>query len=235
MQIGFWIAQNFIVSPELLTSDTSIELAFEVLPWRTPLRMIFRNEGSFFIESDHLDHLSELIQHLATFFNVQHLATEIEIRDDHRKQLLELMEGVRGYQAIRQRLTVDMADQVNEIRNCYNESENARLMSDTVEMKRCYAAILSGNEHLVDLQNIRDSNYNELMKRLKQINLHIQYSSNCRGKNNFVLLLVNSKIYCAFLLVGKYQTDVIQASRQAIKAEDFEQLIKLTLHGIENP
>ncbi|XP_057373996.1 Bardet-Biedl syndrome 2 protein-like isoform X1 [Daphnia carinata] len=214
-RIGFWIAQNFIVSPELLNSDTSIELAFEVLPWRTPLTMIFRNEGSFLIESDRLDHVSELIQHLAKFFNVQHLGTEIEIRDDHRKELLELMEGVRGYQAIRQRLTVDMADQVNEIRNWYNESENARLMNDMVEMKRCYAAILSGNQQLVDQQNIRDSNYSELMKRLKQINLHVQHSSNCR--------------------VGKYQTDVIQASRQAIKAEDFEQLIKITLHGIENP
>lgn len=175
------------MSTELFTSDTSIDLAFEVLPYRTPIRMSFCNEGSFLIECDRLDHMSDLIQHLATFFNVQHLASEIEIRDDHLEQLMELMEGVRGYQAIRQRLTVDMADQMNEIRNLYSESENARLMNDTVEMKRCYAAVLSGNQQLIDLQNIRDSNYNELMKRLKQINLHVQYSSNCRGKTDFQL------------------------------------------------
>ena len=75
-----------------------------------------------------------------------------------------------------------MADQVNEVRNWFNESENARLMNDMSEMRRSYAAIQSGNRQLVDLQNIRDSNYSELMDRLKQINLHVQNSSSCRGK-----------------------------------------------------
>ena len=182
MQIGFWIAQNFIVSPELLASESSIELAFEVLPCGTPLRISFLNEGSFLIESDRLDHVSDLIQHLATFFNVQQLASDIEISENQLKELTELMEGVRGHQAIRQRLTVDMADQVNEVRNWFNESENARLMNDMSEMRRSYAAIQSGNRQLVDLQNIRDSNYSELMDRLKQINLHVQNSSSCRGK-----------------------------------------------------
>lgn len=194
MQIGFWVAQNFIVSRELPTDDTSIELAFEVLPWRTPLRITFANEGNLLIESDRLDSVAELIQHLATFFNVQHLASDIEINDDHLKQLMGLMEGVNGLQAVRQRLTVDMADQVNELRNCYSESENARSMNDMAEMRRSYAVMQSGNQQLVDLQNIRDSNYCELMDRLRQINLHVQHSSSCRGKmnRNFVKL---PKIY----------------------------------------
>ena len=166
----------------MLASESSIELAFEVLPCGTPLRISFLNEGSFLIESDRLDHVSDLIQHLATFFNVQQLASDIEISENQLKELTELMEGVRGHQAIRQRLTVDMADQVNEVRNWFNESENARLMNDMSEMRRSYAAIQSGNRQLVDLQNIRDSNYSELMDRLKQINLHVQNSSSCRGK-----------------------------------------------------
>lgn len=170
------------MSPELLASESSIELAFEVLPCRTPLRMNFLNEGSFLIESDRLDHVSELVQHLANFFNVQHLASDIQISDHHLKELTELMEGVGGHQAVRQRLTVDMADQVNEVRNLFYESENARLMNDMAEMRRSYAAIQSGNQKLVDLQIIRDSNYSELMDRLKQINLHVQNSSSCRGK-----------------------------------------------------
>lgn len=105
------------------------------------------------------------------------------------------MEGVGGHQAVRQRLTVDMADQVNEVRNLFYESENARLMNDMAEMRRSYAAIQSGNQKLVDLQIIRDSNYSELMDRLKQINLHVQNSSSCRGKKKrfqiSCILLVN--------------------------------------------
>lgn len=175
------MAQNFILTPDWLADDTSIELAFEVLPWRTPLRIVFAAEGSLLIEADRLEPVSELVQHLATFFNIQHLASNIEIDDTHFKQLIDLMEGVRGLQSVRQRLTVDMADQMNEIRNSFNESENARSMNDMVELRRFYATMLSGNRQLIDLQNIRDSNYNELINRLKQINLHVQHSSSCRG------------------------------------------------------
>ena len=175
------MAQNFIGTPQLPFDDTCIELAFEVLPLRTPLRITFASDGNLLIDSDRLEPIAELIQHLATFFNIQHLNSDIEIRDDHLKELMQLMEGVAGLQAVRQRLTVDMADQVNELRNCYGESENSRLMNDMAEMRRSYAAMLSGNQQLVDLQNIRDSNYCELMDRLKRINLHVQHSSSCRG------------------------------------------------------
>jgi len=33
--------------------------------------------------------------------------------------------------------------------------------------------------------------------------------------------------------VGKHQADVIQASRDAIKRSDFDQLIKTTLYGVD--
>lgn len=142
---------------------------------------MFAAEGSLVIASDRLEPVAELVQHLATFFNIQHLASHIDIDDTHLKELVDLMEGVRGLQSVRQRLTVDMADQMNDIRNSFYESENARSMNDMVELRRIYAAMLSGNRQLIDLQNIRDSNYNELINRLKQINLHVQHSSSCRG------------------------------------------------------
>ena len=154
---------------------------------RTPLRISFASDGFLLIESDRLEPISELIQNLAMFFNVSQLASDIEVNDERMKEFLNLMEGIRDLQSIRQRLTVDMADQVNELRNCYNDSEMARSMNDTVEMRRLYAAILGGNQQLVDQQNIRDSNYVELMSRLKQINLHVQHSSSCRGESAFVL------------------------------------------------
>jgi len=51
------------------------------------------------------------------------------------------------------------------------------------------------------------------MNALKQVNLHVQHSAKCR--------------------VGKHQADVIQASRDAIKRSDFDQLIKTTLYGVD--
>lgn len=176
------MAQNFILPPDSLASDTSIAVAFEVLPWRIPLRISFTAEGLLVMESDRLDQISELIQHLATFFNIQNLASDIEINEEYSKQLVDLMEGVRELQSVRQRLTVDMADTMNQVRNTFQESENSRLVGDMAEMRTFYSSILSGNQQLVDLQNIRDTNYKDLIHRLKQINLHVQHSSSCRGK-----------------------------------------------------
>lgn len=142
--------------------------------------------------------MSELIQHLANFFNIQNLASDIEINQDYSKELVELMEGVRDLQAVRQRLTVDMADKMSQVRNSLNESENARSMDDMAEMRTFYSAILGGNQELMDLQNIRDTNYTELMHRLKQINLHVQHSSSCRGKQSQRFLVLISFLILSF-------------------------------------
>lgn len=55
---------------------------------------------------------AELIQHLASFFNIQHLASDLEIAEDRLRKLMRVMESARELQSVRQRLTVDIADQV---------------------------------------------------------------------------------------------------------------------------
>ena len=138
-QIGFWIETNFI-SPffdPLKDCEGPILLAFEILPWRTTLRLSFLLEGYLVrkilifnliltwiysnlwiknrkvIDSDRLDAASAVIQHLASFLNVQQLNSTIEISDEHMKDLVLLTNKVQDLQVIRQRLQIESANQVN--------------------------------------------------------------------------------------------------------------------------
>jgi len=99
------------------------------------------------------------------------------------------------------------------MRNLHAEVENAQLLGNKAEMRRKYVAIHTGNQLLLNNNQIRNANYQSLMNALKQVNLHVQHSAKCR--------------------VGKHQADVIQASRDAIKRSDFDQLIKTTLYGVD--
>lgn len=139
--------QNFLLPSELtsnnLCEELPVELDFEVLPSRAPLYLTLTTDGHLFIDTEKLDCASELIQHLAGFLNVQHLTSEIEAADLALRDLLDLMQNARELQAVRQRLTVDMANQVGDVRNVFADSEAARLLGDMAELRRCYAALVT--------------------------------------------------------------------------------------------
>ena len=184
-QIIFWIEQNFLLFPDWSASrsqEPPIELAFEVLPDRFPVKITLASlDGWLSIDSERLDAASELIQHLSSFLNVQQLSSEIEVSDEALRDIVELTNSVRELQAVRQRLTVDMANQVSEVRNLFADAEAARLMGDTAELRRCYAAMAGGNRDLAGQQGLRQSNYSQLMDCLRSVNLHVQHAASCRG------------------------------------------------------
>ena len=67
------------------------------------------------------------------------------------------------------------------MRNLHAEVENAQLLGNKAEMRRKYVAIHTGNQLLLNNNQIRNANYQSLMNALKQVNLHIQHSAKCRG------------------------------------------------------
>lgn len=115
-QIDTWVTQNFILPPEILASNeqSGIDLSFEALPSMTQLRISFAPDGLMEIETESLDLAGELIQHLATFLKVPNLSSDIEITEEHMTQMLELMQRAQDLQEVRQRLTVGIANQVQQ-------------------------------------------------------------------------------------------------------------------------
>jgi len=64
------------------------------------------------IDSDRLDAAAAIIQHLASFLNVNQIACDIQISDDHMRELVLLTSKVKDLQVLRQRLQIDMTNQV---------------------------------------------------------------------------------------------------------------------------
>lgn len=193
-----------------MNEEPPIELPFEVLPEHSPVSLtLATSDGQLLITADRLDDAAELIQHLSAFLNVQQLAADIEASESAIQSLLSLVHSTQELQAVRQRLTVDMANQVSVVRNLYADAEAARLLCDTAEMRRYYASIAGENRQLAGQQGVRRANYTQLMDCLKRINLHVQHAARCRGMLITIFYLNFYSIFPFKFTVGKYQTDVV--------------------------
>ena len=78
-------------------------------------------------------------------------------------------------------------------------------------MKRHYIELMNTNRDLVSGYKIRSTNHEELIKNVKGLNQIVQRSGNLRA--------------------GKFKTDVISCSRQAIKQNNANTLIKIIKTG----
>ena len=112
-----WLKQNFVVPQELkveeLTSSASLlDLSGVVLPTKAPIAFSYSTDGLLVVKSQRLDVIGDVIQHLAAFLNIQQLGSEIEIDADELKTILAILQNIRQLQSVRQRLTIDTAQQV---------------------------------------------------------------------------------------------------------------------------
>lgn len=64
------------------------------------------------LKSQRLDVIADIIQHLAAFLNIHQLGSEIEIDSAELEEILAILKNIRQLQSVRQRLTIDTAQQV---------------------------------------------------------------------------------------------------------------------------
>ena len=114
-QIGFWLKQNFILPDRFSVEEASVELWGVVLHTKTSVGFSYSADGWLLLQSQRLDVCADIIQQLASFLNIQQLASEIEIDSEELEQLMALLHNIRELQSVRQRLTIDTAEQVNSL------------------------------------------------------------------------------------------------------------------------
>ena len=134
MQIGFWLKQNFILSQEFSVGDSPVELRGVTLPTGSAVAFTYQPaDGLVVLESDQLGICTDLVQHLSTFFNVQHLASEIEMSPAEIQKWTLLLENIRQLQSVRQRLTVDITEQAS---TRYSKQFNINLIKQSLLRSR---------------------------------------------------------------------------------------------------
>uniref|UniRef100_A0A3B5Q5H7 BBSome complex member BBS2 n=1 Tax=Xiphophorus maculatus TaxID=8083 RepID=A0A3B5Q5H7_XIPMA len=118
---------------------------------------------------------------------------------------------VDEFHSVHQKLTADMADHSNYIRNMLVQAEDARLMADMKTMKKRYRELFDLNRDLINEYTIRSNNHNALLARLKSVNQAIQRAGRLR--------------------VGKPKNQVIAACRDAIKSNNINALFRIMRAG----
>lgn len=121
------------------------------------------------------------------------------------------MKSVADLNAARNRLSADMADDLQRVKALVVRAEDSRLLNDMVVMRRAYTDLHALNNQLVGGYNIRAANHEGLLAALKEVNQTIQRAANLR--------------------VGRAKTSVISECRAAVKANNLSLLFSLVKSG----
>ncbi|KAL5007643.1 hypothetical protein ScPMuIL_016449 [Solemya velum] len=209
-RVVLWINQSFLLQEDLACEGQQLSIAFLSLRGSGPLFIKIEQSGQVMIRTDDMDLAAEIIQSLSNFLNMEDLQVIADFPEDMEK-LRQILVKVDEFHSVRQKLTAEMADHSNLIRNMVVRAEDARIMGDMKNMRKGYMELFNLNRDLINGYKIRCSNHQELLNCLKQVNQVIQKAGKLR--------------------VGKYKTQVISACRVAIKNNNVNSLFKIIKSG----
>ncbi|KAK7242918.1 hypothetical protein SO694_00126078 [Aureococcus anophagefferens] len=153
---------------------------------------------------------AEVVQDLAAFVDARELESVADFPAE-MTALEDILSRVAKFNAIRIRLTADMADGSARIKALVLKAEDARLMADMPLMKRHYAELFALNNELIAEYNKRANNHEALLAALKDVNQIIQKASNLRA--------------------GAAKSRVVAEARAAIKTNAIDSLYQIVCEG----
>ena len=153
---------------------------------------------------------AEVVQDLAAFVDARELESVADFPAE-MAALEDILSRVAKFNAIRIRLTADMADGSARIKALVLKAEDARLMADMPLMKRHYAELFALNNELIAEYNKRANNHEALLAALKDVNQIIQKASNLRA--------------------GAAKSRVVAEARAAIKTNAIDSLYQIVCEG----
>ncbi|XP_061578712.1 Bardet-Biedl syndrome 2 protein homolog [Cololabis saira] len=205
-RVVMWLNQNFLLPDGVQTPN----ITFNSLRGRGLLSFNMASNGQITLRTDDIDLAGDVVQSLASFLAIEDLSADADF-PQYFEELRSTLTEVDEFHAVHQKLTADMADHSNYIRNMLVQAEDARLMGDMTTMKKRYRELYDLNRDLVNEYKIRSNNHNALLARLKSVNQAIQRAGRLR--------------------VGKPKNQVISACRDAIKSNNVNALFKIMRAG----
>lgn len=206
-----WVSQAFNIV-NLKPSGESLQLAFVSLRDQRPLEMIRTrdNGGRMVIRGDDMALVGEIVQDLCHFLNMKELESVADFPKE-MKVFEEVLLQVDEYNSIRLKLTAEMADNSNLVKNLVIKAEDSRILSDMPLMRKMYTELFTLNNELIGEYTKRSNNHQNLLNALKEVNQMIQKAARLR--------------------VGKAKTQVVTACRNAIKSNNIHSLFQIISKG----
>merc|ERR1712194_583987 len=146
----------------------------------------------------------EVISDLCNFLQITELESTAHFPDEMEKFKAVLLR-VDEYNAVRLKLTAEMADSANLVKALIVKAEDYRMLSDMQNLKKVFSGLQTTNSDLIAEYNKRANNHQELMSQLKDVNMMIQKAAKLR--------------------LGTPKTRVVAACRQAIKKKQYSRVV----------
>merc|ERR1712157_588091 len=118
---------------------------------------------------------------------------------------------VDEYNAVRLKLTAEMADSANLVKALIVKAEDYRMLSDMTNLKKVFSGLQQTNGDLIAEYSKRANNHSQLLAQLKEVNMMIQKAAKLR--------------------VGNAKTRVVAACRGAIKKNNIQELFQIIRSG----
>jgi len=221
IRVWTWLHRSFIGIDENMPQprgpDRNLTLDVNFVSLRTgeplSISMTSENGGQVTIATDDIEVAGELIQDLCTYLQVSELESTAHFPDEMEKFKAVLLR-VDEYNAVRLKLTAEMADSANLVKALIVKAEDYRMLSDMQNLKKVFSGLQTTNSDLIAEYNKRANNHQELMSQLKDVNMMIQKAAKLR--------------------LGNPKTRVVAACRQAIKKNNIHELFQIIKTGQDN-
>lgn len=210
-RVAAWIDACFattIVASGL--PQDALEASFVSLRDGKPLCFAMKPDGNLTVWCNDIDVVSEVVQDLTSYLGV----TELESLADfpyEMEHFRSVLLKVDEYNAIRLRLTAEMADSTNLVKMLVIRAEDARILADSELMRKMYGQLFELNRELISEHTKRATNHQELLNALKDVNQMIQKAARLR--------------------VGHAKSHIVTACRAAIKSNNIHSLFRIIASG----
>eukprot|EP00668_Euglena_longa_P011771 GGOE01014188.1.p1 GENE.GGOE01014188.1~~GGOE01014188.1.p1 ORF type:complete len:718 (-),score=178.66 GGOE01014188.1:160-2313(-) len=210
-RVAMWMQNSFNLGQKL-ERPTVLDMRFVSL--RNGLLLAIHmspdNGGQITIRINSMEVAGEIIQDLCSFLTVQELESTADFPQEFEEFKKVLMK-VDEYNAVRLKLTAEMADSSQLVKALVIKAEDARILNDMKLMKKMYSSLYEVNRELIGEYIKRANNHNELLSSLKEVNAMIQKAARLR--------------------VGAAKTKVITECRNSIKSNNIHSLFKIIRLG----
>merc|ERR1712107_879458 len=119
------------------------------------------------------DAAGEMIQDLCAHLQIEELESTASFPDEMEKFKAVLMR-VDEYNAVRLKLTAEMADSANLVKALIVKAEDYRMLSDMPNLKKVFSSLQQTNSDLISEYTKRANNHQQLLGQLKEVNMMIQ-------------------------------------------------------------
>jgi Bardet-Biedl syndrome 2 protein len=165
------------------------------------------------VRCEDMELAAEVVQDLCAFFKLKELESTVNFPNE-MTQFEGVLRAVAEFNALRVKMSADMADDTQRVKALVVRAEDARIMTDMETMGRAYTDLYSLNNQLIAGYNNRMQSHTGLLGALKEVNQMIQKAANLR--------------------MGAAKTRVVTDCRVAVKANNMQSLFRIIKQGFDN-